>query len=45
MLFSSIMTSVPTVANVTMSTWWTVHTSFSNNTKYLLASSYIAGFN
>jgi hypothetical protein len=45
MLSSSIMTSVPTLANVTITTWRTVHTFFGNITTQLLAYSYLAGFN
>jgi hypothetical protein len=42
MLFSSVTTSVPTLANVTTSTWRTVHTSFGNITNHLSAYSYVA---
>jgi len=45
MLFSSVMTSVPTLANVTTSTWRTVHTSFGNITNHLSAYFYLARFN
>jgi len=44
MLFLSIMTSVPTFANVTMSTWQTVHTLFGNITNHPLAYSDVAQF-
>ena len=42
MLFSSVTTSVPTVANITTSTWRTVNTSFGNTTNHLSAYSYFA---
>jgi len=44
MLCSSVITSVPTFANVTMSTWRTVHTCFGNITIHLAAYNYVAHF-
>jgi len=44
MLFSSLTTSVPTVANVTMSTWRTVNTAFGDVTYHFAPYSYITQF-
>jgi len=44
MLFSSVRTRVPTFANVTTSTWRTVHTFFGNITNHLSPYSYVAQF-
>jgi len=44
MLFSSLTTSVPTVANVTVSTWRTVNTAFGDVTYHFAPYSYVAQF-
>jgi len=45
MLFWSVMTCLPTVANMTTCTRWTVHPSFGNITNHISAYFYVARFN
>jgi len=43
-LYWSVPTSVPTFANVTMSTWQTVNTSFGNDVNHLSAYTFVTQF-